>query len=645
MISIKENKSGGGRDLSPFGAFSTGEQILFSLRIHASFSVKSVVMVIHGDGWGKETSVWKEYPFGGETDGQWQLCLDMGQLCADTSMDEGGLLYYHYRIHTADERVLFYGGEEPAALTPLTKDFAGERQLLVYDAAYTAPAAFGEGILYHIFVDRFAKTGAALTHCKKNAVIDPDWEKGVPQYGEYPGAEVANNVFFGGDLYGVAEKLDYIASLGTGTIYLSPVFEAASNHKYDTGDYLAVDPMFGGDRALENLCREAGKRGIRVILDGVFNHTGADSVYFNKEENYASVGAYQSQESPYAHWYHFREFPDTYECWWGVKILPRVNSGDSSYQRFIYEKVIPKWMDAGVYGWRLDVADELTADFLEGLRRAVRERNPDAAIIGEVWEDASDKVSYGERRQYLLGRQLDGVMNYPLRDAVIAYVRDGDAEALRKGTEFLYRRYPKWASDNQMNFLGTHDTIRILTALGGEDQEAYTNAQLAEMHMTEAQRKTALARLKTAYALLAAMPGVPCVFYGDEAGMEGYRDPFCRRPFPWHNIDEDLLEFYRKIGRLRKAESVLKTGVLRLLQVTEEGVLFVRDPWNGEEYRIVVAVNRSGKNLFLRIPAEVRELIGDCRILMGQYSLQPGQTVYLRCPVAVPAENFILQNE
>lgn len=621
-----------------------GEQILFSLEIHAPCAVQSAVMVIHGDGWGRETSVWKEYPLTA-VDEYRRLSLDMKQLCTDTSMDDGGLLYYHYRIHLADERVLFYGGEAPMELSPLTKEFAGERQLLVYDAAYTPPEAFGEGILYHIFVDRFAKTGAALTGCKKNAVIDPDWENGIPQYGEYPGAEVANNVFFGGDLYGVAEKLDYIASLGTGTIYLSPVFEAASNHKYDTGDYLTVDPMFGGDRALENLCREADKRGIRVMLDGVFNHTGADSVYFNKEGNYTSVGAYQAKSSEYARWYNFRKFPDTYECWWGVKILPRVNSGDTSWQKFIYEQVIPKWMQAGVYGWRLDVADELTAGFLEGLRRTVRRLNPDAAIIGEVWEDASDKVSYGERRQYLLGRQLDGVMNYPLRDAVIAYVRYGDVQALRNGTEYLYRRYPKWASENQMNFLGTHDTIRILTALGGEEQDAYTNAQLAKLCMTEERRKTALRRLKTAYALLAAMPGVPCVFYGDEAGMEGYRDPFCRRPFPWHNMDEDLLAFYRSIGQLRKEESVLKTGVLRLLQVTEDGVLFARDPWEGEDCRIVIAVNRSDRAMHLQVPADVPELIGDCVIPAGQYFLQPGQAVYLRCPISIPAESFALTME
>jgi len=619
------------------------EQILFSLELLLPVPAKTIAMVIHGDGWGKETSVWKEYPLTEAADGTWKLPLSMEQLCLDISMEEGGLFYYHYRVILNDERTLFFGGEAPVELTPLTKEFSGERQLLVYDASYQAPDGFSDGILYHIFVDRFHKTGTAIMNRKKNAVLDPDWENGIPQYGAYPGAEVDNNVFFGGDLYGIAEKLDYIASLGTGTIYLSPVFEAASNHKYDTGDYLSVDPMFGGDRALAALCRDAGKWGIRVILDGVFNHTGSDSVYFNKEGNYASVGAYQSEKSDYADWYRFEKFPDKYECWWGVKILPRVDSGDPTWQEFIYDKVVPKWMQAGVYGWRLDVADELAVEFLDGLRKAVREQNPDAAIIGEVWEDASDKVSYGERRQYLLGRQLDGVMNYPLRDAVIAYVLRGDTDALRKGTEYLYRRYPKWASENQMNFLGTHDTIRILTALGGEAQGEHTNAELAVLHMTEAQRKTAIARLKTAYSLMAAMPGVPCVFYGDEVGMEGYRDPFCRRPFPWHNMDEDLLAYYRTIGNLRRDEPVLKDGVLHLLQVGEYAVLFARTPWNGESHQIVIAVNRSGHPVMLHTPAETWEMITDCPIEAGEIQLEPGQTVYLRCPAQIPADTFFIR--
>lgn len=623
MIYI-EQKQNSTRDLSLFGAFSRGDTITFV--VSADVVPTSVTMVIHGDGWGRETSVWREYPLAKSSE-CFTITLSMQELCTDLSMDEGGLFYYHYRIVEGDDTLLL-GGEEPERLTPVI-DGVGERQLLVYAEDDRAPEPVG-GIMYHIFVDRFRKTGVAWQKQKPGTVLDPDWENGTPQYGEYPGAEVANNVFFGGDLYGIAEKLPYIASLGTSILYLSPIFEAASNHKYDTADYLSVDRMFGGDKALRTLCTEAKKFGIRVILDGVFNHTGADSIYFNKEGHYDSVGAYQSESSPYANWYTFRKFPDDYECWWGVKILPRVRSDNAEYQKFIFEKVIPKWRDIGVYGWRLDVADELDEGFLTGLRSALQKDGKQSLMIGEVWEDASDKVSYGRRRQYLYGRELDGVMNYPLREAVIRYVLEGDVEALRNGTERLYRRYPKWASEHCMNILSTHDTIRILTALGGEPMGEHTNAELATMHMTATERKIGVKRLKLAYGLLAALPGIPCVFYGDEVGMEGYRDPFCRRPFPWHQMDEELLQFYRKVGQCRKREPVLSQGELRLVTVTETLLVFTRtlERENHRVDSITVYLNRGEEPVTMEIETDMWELLDDRPMPAGTYNLEPGQVVW-----------------
>lgn len=623
MIYI-EQKQNSTRDLSLFGAFSRGDTITFV--VSADVVPTSVTMVIHGDGWGRETSVWREYPLAKSSE-CFTITLSMQELCTDLSMDEGGLFYYHYRIVEGDDTLLL-GGEEPERLTPVI-DGVGERQLLVYAEDDRAPEPVG-GIMYHIFVDRFRKTGVAWQKQKPGTVLDPDWENGTPQYGEYPGAEVANNVFFGGDLYGIAEKLPYIASLGTSILYLSPIFEAASNHKYDTADYLSVDRMFGGDKALRTLCTEAKKFGIRVILDGVFNHTGADSIYFNKEGHYDSVGAYQSESSPYANWYTFRKFPDDYECWWGVKILPRVRSDNAEYQKFIFEKVIPKWRDIGVYGWRLDVADELDEGFLTGLRSALQKDGKQSLMIGEVWEDASDKVSYGRRRQYLYGRELDGVMNYPLRGAVIRYVLEGDVEALRNGTERLYRRYPKWASEHCMNILSTHDTIRILTALGGEPMGEHTNAELATMHMTATERKIGVKRLKLAYGLLAALPGIPCVFYGDEVGMEGYRDPFCRRPFPWHQMDEELLQFYRKVGQCRKREPVLSQGELRLVTVTETLLVFTRtlERENHRVDSITVYLNRGEEPVTMEIETDMWELLDDRPMPAGTYNLEPGQVVW-----------------
>lgn len=641
-----EHKYSSTRDLSLFGAFSADETITFTLLSPPETVVTAVTMVIHGDGWGRETSVWREYPLHSEEENGFTVTLSMQQLCDDMSMDEGGLFYYHYRILTEDG-VLLLGGEEPTTLTPVV-DGQGERQLLLYDASYRPPEQI-DGIMYHVFVDRFAKTGVAWQHQKPGTVLDTNWENGIPQYGAYPGAEVANNVFFGGDLYGIAANLDYIASLGTSILYLSPVFDAATNHKYDTADYLSVDDMFGGDEALRFLCDEAKKWGIRVILDGVFNHTGSDSIYFNKEGHYDSVGAYQSPDSPYADWYTFRKFPDDYECWWGVKILPRVRSGNADYQRFIFEKVIPKWREAGVYGWRLDVADELDDGFLTGLRSAVHGENCEqptkggqpteggqptksGLLIGEVWEDASDKVSYGTRRQYLYGRQLDGVMNYPLRDAVIRYVLSGDVAALRQGTERLYRRYPKWASENQMNILSTHDTIRILTALGGEPMGEHTNDELAGMHMTPAQRTIGKRRLKLAYGILAALPGIPCVYYGDEVGLEGYRDPFCRRPFPWHHMDTDLLDWYRRVGQCRKRESALHTGVLQLRQVDEAVLCFTRTGTGrtDEGQTITVWANRGEEPVEIELKTAMCSLLTQTTIGAGAYSLKPGEVLWLQ---------------
>jgi len=635
-MTVQEYKQSTTRDLSAFGAFSAGDRIRFVLRMGSGPGTPgpmSCSMVIHRDGWNGGSTVPHEYPLVPKKDSTWHLELSMKALCGEVgeSDAEEGLFYYHYRICREDGSVYLYGGEKPVDLTPVGEGGEGERQLLVYTDGYQPSGSFGDGTVYHIFVDRFRSTGWAAAHCTPGAILDPDWENGIPQYGETPGADVPNNVFFGGDLYGVAEKLDYIAALGTGTVYLSPVFTAASNHKYDTGDYLSVDPMFGGEEGLAHLCREAEKRGIRILLDGVFNHTGADSIYFNRFGNYPGVGAWQSPDSPWAAWYTFQRFPEEYACWWGVRILPRVKSGERSFCEFICRRVIPKWMGLGVYGWRLDVADELDEGFLEALRPAVRRQNPDSVLIGEVWEDASDKVSYGRRRRYLWGRQLDGVMNYPLREAVIAYILRGDGEALRRGTEYLYRRYPKWASDNQLNFLGTHDTQRILTVLGGEPEGEHTNRELAQMHMTEKERETAVDRLKTAYGLLAAMPGVPCVFYGDEVGMEGYRDPFCRRPFPWHRICGELLEWYRRIGRIRKRESVLRTGSFRMLRADEKGVLYVRTPWEGEAYRIVVAVNRSREMLDFFAPSAGRDLITEKEYPAGKHPLAPGQVLYFRC--------------
>jgi glycosidase len=610
--------------VSELGAFAANGLVDFVLRVtpSASASEGSAVpdgiefadLLIHEDAWNSGRTTFRRFHLDpvpekapdGEADpayalfarpgsALWKLTFDFRAMLPHETEDGEGLFYYHYAVRLKNGDTLILGGERPTELG-LLEDFVGERQLLLTRPGFRTSAGFREGPVYHIFVDRFRRSGRSPV--KEGAVLDPDWDGGIPQYGPYPGAEVSNNVFFGGDLWGVAEKLPYIRSLGVKTIYLSPVFDAYSNHKYDTGDYMKVDVMFGGDEALAHLCREAEKAGIGVILDGVFNHTGADSLYFNRYGRYPTVGAYQSKKSPWSGWYSFSEFPDKYECWWGVKSLPRVNSAEESYRRFICGEVIKKWTETGVAGWRLDVADELSDVFLDEFREAAKTFFPDSVVIGEVWEDASDKISYGKRRRYLSGGQLDSVMNYPLRNGLIEYVLYGNAEALRRVTEGIYRRYPKEVSDNLLNLLGTHDTERILTVLGGEPCRNKTNAELSTLCMSARERKTGIGRLRLAYGILCGLPGVPCIFYGDEAGMEGYRDPFCRRPFPWNKkktrADEGLTEFYRTVGQIRREEPVFRDGRFRILSLTENSFIFLREPWREESSPVLVAAVRKG---------------------------------------------------
>ncbi|MBP3377810.1 MAG: glycoside hydrolase family 13 protein [Clostridia bacterium] len=623
------------RDVSLFGAFPLGGTLRFEVRISKNIEPQKVDMVIHEDGWGRDEKVYGRLEFAMSDTSDDYISFSREMELSSILQGKRGLYYYHYAVFTPDGTV-YYGGERPTALVEL-KDFVGERQLLLYDDGYNTSQSFKRGVVYQIFVDRFKRSGKCKV--KAGSILNGDWDNGIPQYAEYPGAPLPNNMFFGGDLYGVADELEYISSLGVETIYLCPIFDAYSNHKYDTGDYLKVDSMFSGDDALIELCDKAKAYGIDVILDGVFNHTGSNSVYFNKDGKYDSLGAYQSKESPYYSWYGFSNYPNKYDCWWGIDILPRVDSSNSDYRRFICESVVDKWMKAGVAGWRLDVADEIASEFLDDFRCAVKKRNPDGVIIGEVWEDATDKISYGKRREYLLGGQLDSVMNYPLRAAVISYVMNGDSEGLRYSTESLYRRYPKCASDNLLNFLGTHDTERILTVFSGIPAGNRSNRELSSAKMNDKQRRVAVDRLKFAYGLIAGLPGVPCVFYGDEAGLEGYRDPFCRRTFPWANMNRELLRHYRIIGAIRKEHDVFRDGLFRIISLTPEHFVYVREPYIDGEEKIIVAASRTGK-LSLQFPTAVRQLYG-AEEYISECTIDEKDVGYYACPANMDLSKII----
>ncbi len=513
--------------------------------------------------------------------------LYMVQLCGAA---RDGLFFYHYVLCDG----VYYSKDEYGTFRRRDGAYP-KHQLLVYRRQETEPTWANEGILYHIFVDRFCKSGKIRT-VKPGAVLHRDWDHDLMEFAPQRGAPIANNDFFGGDLWGVIEKLDYIEALGTTAIYLSPVFRAASNHKYDTADYEHVDEMFGGDEALIELIRCAAQRGIRVILDGVFNHTGDDSRYFNKYGRFDTVGAYQSPDSPYADWYVFRQFPDDYECWWGIPILPRLNPQSDDCRSYLCD-VAEKWTAAGVGGWRLDVADELTDSFIAQLRRTVKQTNPQAILYGEVWENASDKVAYGKRRRYFSGEELDSVMNYPLRDAVIRYLCYGDSDAMRHVCADIYGKYPPFAARYLMNFLGTHDTERILTVLGGEETEGLSEQQLSEKTLHPKNRKRGISLLKLAYLITVGMPGTPCVYYGDEVGMEGYHDPFNRRPYPWGREDRELLAYYQMLGRFRRGNETLRRGALQLLHADRDLLLFARTT---PAETLVFGINRSERSYAVR---------------------------------------------
>ena len=468
-----------------------------------------------------------------------------------------------------------------------------QRQLTVYEEYGAAPDWFGRGVSYQIFPDRFCRSRvpdpAGLVG---DRTVHENWQD-TPEFRPDERGEIRNRDFFGGDLAGIISKLDYLKSLGVTTLYLNPIFEAASNHRYNTADYMAIDPMLGTAEDFRALCREAHARGMRVLLDGVFNHTGSASRYFNADGFYPELGAAQSKDSPYYNWYHFTHWPDSYDAWWGIKTLPAVEENQASYRDFIIrseDSVVRHWLRCGADGWRLDVADELPDDFIAELRQAMDAEKPDCLLLGEVWEDGSNKIAYDRRRKYLLGRETHGLMNYPFRTAALDWLCGGDAAAFRESMEQLRENYPSPAFYSAMNFLSTHDTPRILTLLGGEPTPA-DKAERAAARLSPAGRELARRRLMLGALLLYTFPGSPTVYYGDEAGMEGYEDPLNRRTFPWGAEDEELLRWYRKLGQLRGGRPSLQRGDICYLYADGSG-LALRRQWDSE---VTTAAMNSGK--------------------------------------------------
>ena len=573
---------------TPYGAVPAGTKVDFRLRPRRQLGFSRAVLrarfEMDGDRVCEAAVPW--------------VGTDLGYDCFAGTLDTGdyvGLVWYSFRLERLDGRNMELG----------------EYQLTVYDDKETVPDWFGRGVTYQIFPDRFFRTRvpdpAGMVGGRS---VHHGWGE-EPEYRPNEKGEIRNRDFFGGDLAGIREKLDYLKKMGVETVYLCPIFEAAENHRYGTADYSRIDPMLGDEDDFKALCDGLHKRGMRLMLDGVFNHTGYVSRYFNGDGAYDTVGASQSEDSPYRSWFNFTQWPDKYESWWGIYSLPAVNEADPSYRNFIFgdgDSVVRRWLRAGADGWRLDVADELPDDFVHGIHTAARAEKPDAVVIGEVWEDGSNKIAYGVRRRHILGGHCDGLMNYPFRTALLDWLRGGNAANFKETMETLRENYPPFAYYSAMNALSTHDTLRVLTLLGAGDGYGMSRQAKSEFRLNEEQRTRAKALLKTGAAVMFCFPGSPTVYYGDEAGMEGFEDPFNRRTFPWGSEDRELTKWFAALGKLRHKLPALRKGQIEYLRA-EGGVLaFVRTL---DKQRILCAANAGEGEAVLQLPGKGKLLLGD----------------------------------
>ena len=624
---------------APFGAVCCGDKITLRLTVSGA-GIPSSVKVL--------------WNFDGEnfSDKEMHYAMSIGEMSVYeaeiTAPENVGLIWYHFCVST-DCGCKYYGNNS-RCLGGLGEMYDNDKlnafQITVYDKSYTTPEWFKSSVAYQIFPDRFFngnEDGSFLG--ERNDIIKRSWGEQPFYKSEQFGGEYKANDFFGGNLKGIIKKLPYLSELGISVIYLNPIFKAYSNHKYDTGSYDEIDPMFGDEETFRKLCDEAKKLGIRIILDGVFNHTGSDSMYFNKNGSYETVGAYQSQQSPYYSWYRFSQWPENYESWWGMQTLPQIEENSEDYRRYILsnkDAIVKKWIRNGASGWRLDVVDELPDSFVKELRENVKSEDEDAVIIGEVWEDASNKVAYDEKRKYFMGSELDSVMNYPMRnaliDAALGYI---DANSLNERLMSLKENYPKPAYYSLLNMVSGHDVERIMTLMcqapsrHNVDKDFQANYRPDNNALEKAYK-----RAEAVMALQMTLPGVPCVFYGDEIGMQGYGDPFCRATFPWENVDgNSLKEQYAKMISLRNHNSALSTGEFEAVHTFGNVYGYIR---YDDKKKFIVIANLSDNYEKIRLDAarfevmEMKNIFNDCKVHTSSngvyfHELAPWQVKIFEC--------------
>lgn len=566
---------------SPYGAVKCGEKLSLHFPIASWVSVDKMYVFIRLGG----VSTPVEMLFEKSENG-------FSVYTADYVFDTAGIYYYRFEMRNRDG-VWYYGRGENGE--SVCGENLPEWQLTVYKSTYKTPDFAKGNIIYHVFVDRFNRADGVKT--KRKYRLHESFSES-PEVVSADGKYYADD-FFGGNFNGIREKLDYLEELGVGIIYLSPIFKAYSNHRYDTGDYLKVDELLGTEDDFKRLLDAAHEKGMKIILDGVFNHSGADSLYFNKFGTYDSLGAYQSKSSPYYDWYYFKKFPDEYACWWGCDNVPDLNKSNKDYRALVFGKngVVEKWQKLGADGWRLDVVDELPIDFVNLLIKKIKSVNKDALVIGEVWEDASTKVSYGELRPYLLGDQLDGTMNYPFMNAIIAYVRDGDEKFFKDTVQSILENYPKETVYCLMNSLGTHDTVRIINALSDVRAHGWSKTHKLGYKLPDSEYEKAKKKLYLASVLQFTLPGIPSIFYGDEAGLQGFDDPINRRPYPWGSEDKEILAHYKKLGRIRRENRAVFSGGFNMRD--ENGLVAYERTSGDDEILIAVNAGADDKTLFI----------------------------------------------
>lgn len=554
----------------PFGACPVRSKVRLRLLVMSSESPEKVFCVINNS----EISM----VLSQET--------DRGLLyeCTVTMPLNPTLVFYYFRIE-AKEKIYYYSNNR-AFLGGIGEiyDSMPEKlfQITVYDKNYKTPDWMKNAVVYQIFPDRFFRGKDTPFHG-----IERKWGEEPYYQTQQFGEKYLSNDFFGGNFDGIRQKLPYLKELGITAIYLNPVSKAFSNHRYDTGDYTVPDETLGTTEDFEILCKDAGRLGIKIILDGVYSHTGSDSLYFNKDGYYDGIGAYQSTDSPYYSWYSFTDFPDKYDCWWGFETLPNVNELDENYIGYIIgndDSVISQWIDRGAMGFRLDVADELPDEFIKKLRKALKKKNPDALLIGEVWEDASNKISYGERREFLLGNELDSVMNYVFREAVLSYLLNCNSRLFSQKIMSLLENYPKESLYTAMNLISSHDVPRAMTVLSGApDFRTLSREQQHDYCISPHGFYLATRRAVLAICLQMTLPGAPTVYYGDERGMSGYADPFNRCCIDWDNRDEVLFSQTALLANFRNETACLRTGFYKTLYCDDGIIAYMRYTENGKD--------------------------------------------------------------